>query len=143
MKDQDKIKNEVRMQVRVKSKQHSMHIQGVDPSIQMNREYGMAFELSAARSIIKWLGNQTPTHYSPASGDLLYIEYSIAKYNDDVYQMLIEGEEFNHPSGVMLDMNMESPICKNIVEFAKKSGLLEAGIGEPYDSKKEGYGEEE
>ena len=92
MIDEVKIKNAVRLQGRIKSKQHSMHIQGVDPSIQMNREYGMAFELSATRSIIKWLGNQTPTHYSPASGDLLYIEYSIAKYNDDVYQMLIEGE---------------------------------------------------
>ena len=146
MKEKEEWK-EKRMQVRCKFQKKCMHVQGIDPTYEGNRAYGMAHELRALPIIIEWLGEQQPTRKSPASGDLLYIEFTIAEYENDIFQMLIEGDELNHPKGACLDMHMESSTSREVIAFAKATGLLVAGIGEPYNSDDHGFnlkeGEEE
>lgn len=130
-----------RLQVRCQFDTNRIHVQGVGtPTV--NRKYGIALELRAPPDLTAWLNDQTPTESSPASGSLLYIPMYMYNYveQDNVVQLLIEGEELNHPKGAMLDVSMESPAVETLVDFVRESqsGLtLEAG--KAYQSK----GEEE
>jgi hypothetical protein len=144
------MKDEKRMQMRITYKTEQMHMQGVDPATEMGRPYGTATELRANEVITGWLATQKATLVSAASGDLLYIPFTVAEYQyegNEFYQMLIEGTPMNHPDGMCLDMSVESPHVRHVLSFAKASGLLQAGVGEPYDSNDFGYdvkgGEEE
>ena len=133
---------EKRMQMRVKYQKEQMHMQGIDLDTAMGREYGTATELRANELITGWLGSQDPILESAASKDILYIPITIAEYVHEghtSYQMLIKGTPMNHPDGMCLDMSMESPNTQHVISFAKASGLLEAGVGEPYDSNAFGY----
>ena len=137
-----KYKKEKRMQMRVTYKTEQMHMQGIDPDTVMGREYGTATELRANDVITGWLATQDPILRSAASNDLLYVPFTIAEYQHDgneFYQMLIEGTPMNHPDGMCLDMSMDSPHVRHVISFAKASGLLQAGVGEPYNSNDFGY----
>ena len=52
--------------------------------------------------------------------------------------LLIEGNELNHPKGAMLDVSMESPAIETLIHFIKESSsglVIEAG--DVYSSKEE------
>ena len=99
----------------------------------VNRKYGLAIELRAPSDLTAWLNDQTPTHKSPASGSMLYIPISLYHYveHEETVQLLINGEELNHPSGAMLDVSQESPAVETLVQFVKESQsgiVVEAGV---------------
>jgi len=129
-----------RIQVRCEFDKNRIHVQGIG-STQVNRKYGLALEMQAPPKLTSWLMEQEPTVVSPASGNLLYV--------DDKTQMLIHGEELNHPEGAILDIDgptikqlMEgeapledlNPITQLLLEWAKQSGLLTLTAGKAYDT---------
>jgi hypothetical protein len=122
---------EPRLQVRTQFDTNRIHIQGVgEPTV--NRKYGIALELRAPPELTEWLSEQEPTLASPASGSLLYAPMSVVSYieHEGSVQLLIEGEELNHPKGAMLDVKDDSTAVATLISFVKesKSGLvLESG----------------
>ena len=139
-----------RIQVRCEFDKNRIHVQGIG-STQVNRKYGLALEMQAPPKLTSWLMEQEPTVVSPASGNLLYVEAELRHHfeDDDKTQMLIHGEELNHPEGAILDIDgptikqlMEgeapledlNPITQLLLEWAKKSGLLTLTAGKAYDT---------
>tara|TARA_Y100001938_G_scaffold147643_1_gene229307 strand:- start:907 stop:1323 length:417 start_codon:yes stop_codon:yes gene_type:complete len=124
-------KGEPRLQVRTQFDTNRIHIQGVgEPTV--NRKYGIALELRAPPALTEWLSEQEPTLASPASGSMLYAPMSVISYieHEGSVQLLIEGEELNHPKGAMLDVKDDSTAVATLISFVKesKSGLvLESG----------------
>tara|TARA_R100000657_G_C4615533_1_gene67234 strand:+ start:204 stop:620 length:417 start_codon:yes stop_codon:yes gene_type:complete len=124
-------KGEPRLQVRTQFDTNRIHIQGVgEPTV--NRKYGIALELRAPPALTEWLSEQEPTLASPASGSMLYAPMSVISYieHEGSVQLLIEGEELNHPKGAMLDVKDDSTTVATLISFVKesKSGLvLESG----------------
>lgn len=122
---------EPRLQVRTQFDTNRIHIQGVgEPTV--NRKYGIALELRAPPALTEWLSEQEPTLASPASGSMLYAPMSVISYieHEGSVQLLIEGEELNHPKGAMLDVKDDSTAVATLISFVKesKSGLvLESG----------------
>lgn len=122
---------EPRLQVRTQFDTNRIHIQGVgEPTV--NRKYGIALELRAPPALTEWLSEQEPTLASPASGSMLYAPMSVVSYieHEGSVQLLIEGEELNHPKGAMLDVKDDSTAVATLISFVKesKSGLvLESG----------------
>lgn len=122
---------EPRLQVRTQFDTNRIHIQGVgEPTV--NRKYGIALELRAPPALTEWLSEQEPTLASPASGSKLYAPMSVISYieHEGSVQLLIEGEELNHPKGAMLDVKDDSTAVATLISFVKesKSGLvLESG----------------
>lgn len=120
-----------RLQVRTQFDTNRIHIQGVgEPTV--NRKYGIALELRAPPELTEWLSEQPPTLASPASGSMLYAPMSVVSYieHEGSVQILIEGEELNHPKGAMLDVKDDSTAVATLISFVKesKSGLvLESG----------------
>ena len=120
---------EPRLQVRTQFDTNRIHIQGVgEPTV--NRKYGIALELRAPPELTEWLSEQEPTLSSPASGSMLYAPMSVISYieHEGSVQLLIEGEELNHPKGAML--KDDSTAVATLISFVKesKSGLvLESG----------------
>ena len=120
-----------RLQVRTQFDTNRIHIQGVgEPTV--NRKYGIALELRAPPALTEWLSEQEPTLASPASGSMLYAPMSVISYieHEGSVQLLIEGEELNHPKGAMLDVKDDSTAVATLISFVKesKSGLvLESG----------------
>ena len=110
-----------RMQVRCIYDMNALHIQGVGPSV--NRKYGIALELRAPPELTEWLSEQAPTLASPASGSLLYAPMSVISYveQEGTVQILIEGEELNHPKGAMLDVKDESTAVSTLITFVKNT----------------------
>jgi|TARA_R100000149_G_scaffold55302_1_gene24495 hypothetical protein len=112
---------ENRLQVRCQYDTNRIHIQGVgQPTV--NRKYGIAIELRAPPVLTDWLSLQEPWKKSPASGSMLYVPMTVVSYNDgETIQFLIDGEELNHPQGVMLNVNADSLPVKTLVAFAKEA----------------------
>lgn len=128
-----------RLQVRTQFDTNRIHIQGVgDPTV--NRKYGIAIELRAPPQLTDWLSEQEPTLPSPASGSILYAPMSVVSYveHEGSIQILIEGEELNHPKGAMLDIKDDSTAVATLISFVKesKSGLILEG-GEVFTSEEE------
>lgn len=130
---------EARLQVRTQFDTNRIHIQGVgDPTV--NRKYGIAIELRAPPALTEWLAEQEPTLASPASGSVLYAPMSVVSYveHEGSVQILIEGEELNHPKGAMLDVKDDSTAVATLISFVKesKSGLVLEG-GELFSTEEE------
>jgi hypothetical protein len=130
---------EARLQVRTQFDTNRIHIQGVgEPTV--NRKYGIALELRAPPELTEWLSEQEPTLASPASGSLLYAPMSVISYveQEGTVQILIEGEELNHPKGAMLDVKDESTAVATLITFVKNtnSGLV-LESGEVYSTEEE------
>ena len=122
---------EPRLQVRTQFDTNRIHIQGVgEPTV--NRKYGIALELRAPPALTEWSSEQEPTLASPATRSKLYAPMSVISYveQEGTVQILIEGEELNHPKGAMLDVKDESTAVSTLITFVKNtnSGLvLESG----------------
>ncbi len=147
-----------RIQVRCEFDTNRIHVQGIG-STQVNRKYGLALELQAPPKLTDWLLEQEPTVVSPASGNLLYVEAEVRHYfeDEDKTQLLILGEELNHPEGAILDMDTmnlaglltgdgsleagafaeHNPAILVLLEFAKQSGLLTLTAGEAHTLEEE------
>lgn len=111
-----------RLQVRCQFDTNRIHIQGVgEPTV--NRKYGLAIELRAPPELTEWLSEQAPTLSSPASGSILYAPMSVLSYieHEGVVQLLIDGDELNHPEGAMLDISEDSLAVKTLIDFVKES----------------------
>ena len=128
-----------RLQVRTQFDTNRIHIQGVgEPTV--NRKYGIALELRAPPALTEWLSEQEPTLPSPACGSVLYAPMSVLSYveHEGSVQILIEGEELNHPKGAMLDVKDDSTAVSTLISFVKesKSGLVLEG-GELFSTEEE------
>ena len=111
-----------RLQVRCQFDTNRIHVQGVgEPTV--NRKYGLAIELRAPPQLTEWLSEQEPTLSSPASGTMLYAPMSVLSYieHEGSVQLLIEGEELNHPEGAMLDISDDSVAVQTLIDFVKES----------------------
>ena len=145
-----------RIQVRCEFDTNRIHVQGIG-STQVNRKYGLALELQAPPKLTEWLLEQEPTVVSPASGNLLYIQAELRHYfeDGDKTQLVILGEELNHPEGAVLNMDTTNldgllsgevdfsqvgdfnPAIHVLHDFAKKSGLVVLTEGKAYTIEKE------
>lgn len=115
-----------RMQIKCNYDDKMMHVQGVakESHESGNRKYGIALKLRTTLEVSQWLREQTPTHKSAASGDVLYIPFEIRKYKDNNVQFFIMGSKGNHELGVMLDVQPADKDIRQLIKFANNAGLI-------------------
>ena len=127
------------IQVRVQHELHSIHIQGISGMV-FNRPYGLSVTVKVPKEITIWLSGQIPTLMSAASAGLAYIPCFMYKYIDDdktTYQMKIlstveGGDPLNHEDGVILNVSMQSPSVKELIDFCEQCEYVRSKDDEPY-----------
>jgi len=111
-----------RLQVRCQFDAHRLHVQGVSAEHHTNREYGCAHELRVPTQVTTWLGEKDPELKSAASSSVLYVPLHLWA-TPDGYQFFIEGSEFNHPNGLVLNVHPDNVSVKSLLDFAQEGGV--------------------
>ena len=111
------------IQCRVQNSDYHLHVQAIGP-IETNRPYGGAGELRAPTEVIEWCNEQTPVYCSAASGKVYYVQMQVLMFDTGKQALLIHGEEFNHPKGMMMGCNPKSPAVKAVVEYAYQTDMM-------------------
>ena len=111
------------IQCRVQNSEYHIHVQAIGP-MEMNRPYGGAWELRAPPEVVTWCEEQTPIYKSAASNGVYYVEMNVLMFNTGEQALLIHGEEFNHPDGMMIGCNPKSPAVKAVIEYAYQTDMM-------------------
>lgn len=115
------------IQCRVQNSDYHIHIQAIGP-IETNRPYGGAWELRAPVEVVEWCGEQSPIYKSAASTGIYYVRMDVLMFETGAQALLIHGEEFNHPKGLMMGCNPKSPAVKAVIEYAYQTDLMSDAV---------------
>ena len=119
-----------RLQVKCNYDEGRMHIQGISESVRHGRPYGFATKMKVMADVTQWLRTQPAVLKSAASGEVMYTEFMLYRYEDGTYQMFIPGEEANHPQGAMLDLQPMDTVVKQLIAFSDEANLTTNVVGE-------------
>jgi translation initiation factor 2 beta subunit (eIF-2beta)/eIF-5 len=115
------------IQCRVQNSAFHIHVQAIGP-VEMNRPYGGAWELRAPPEVVTWCEEQPPVYKSAASSGTYYVRMEVLMFETGAQALLIHGEEFNHPAGMMMGCNPKSPAVKSVIEYAYQTDMMTDAI---------------
>tara|TARA_R100000008_G_scaffold86570_1_gene80209 strand:- start:2146 stop:2574 length:429 start_codon:yes stop_codon:yes gene_type:complete len=111
-----------------------LHIQGVGPEEHGNRNYGLAVDIRVPSSITEWLMEQQGVLRSGNDvdevGNKNYLECSLYLSSPEEPHkafLLVSGEEKNHADGGLIQLDVNSPSVKLLVDWAAAHGIFTDG----------------